>query len=300
MAEDTTPFALASECLDDLPRKQRELARALLEQPHAFAFGSLRELGRRFDADATTILRFAQALGYSGYQALQASVRRAYLDRAGLPALPERVAAASTVERVEAVRMRHLANLAEANQRLGPADLERAAALLVGAGAVLVAGDGVSATLASLFATMLRRAALPAERLPPEGLDRTLRLAHAGPGDAVVGIGLWLPFRGVAETLAAARRQGAATVAIAGSPGVPLAREADVALIAPALGAGLSFSMVATVAVMELLVAEIAGRRPDRVAEIEQLLHDRSVAEGLLAAPEGDALLSDARPAGGR
>src|SRR5207248_10344307 len=130
--------------------------------------------------------------------------------------------------------------------------------LLVGAGAVLVAGDGVSATLASLFATMLRRAALPAERLPPEGLDRTLRLAHAGPGDAVVGIGLWLPFRGVAETLAAARRQGAATVAM-----------------------------------MELLVTEIAGCQPDRVAEIEQLLHDRSVADGLLAAPEDDALLSD-------
>jgi len=50
----------------------------------------------------------------------------------------------------------------------------------------------------------------------------------------------------------------------------------------------------------ELLVAEIAGRRPDRVAEIEQLLHDRSVADGLLAAPEGEALLSDARPPAGR
>src|SRR2546430_1350336 len=148
MAEDTTPFALASECLDDLPRKQRELARALLEQPHAFAFGSLRELGRWLDADATTILRFAQALGYSGYQALQASVRRAYLEQAGLPAMPERVAAASTVERVEAVRTRHLANLAQAPHRLDPPDLGRAPALPGGAAALLLPGAAGSATRA--------------------------------------------------------------------------------------------------------------------------------------------------------
>jgi len=297
-----TPFALARHCLEDLPRGQRRLARALLEQPQAFAFGSIQELASRFDADLTTILRFAQALGYTGHRALQAAVRRAYLDQAGQPPPARRPAAAGAVERAESVRARHLANLAQAHRRLRVADLERAAGLLAEARTVLVAADGAAETLAGLFAGLLRRVAVRAERLPAERLDRAVRLAGVGGGDAVVGIGLRLPFRDVADALAAARRQGAATLAIAGASDGPLARQAALTLDAPALGAGLPCSVVATVAVMELVATEIAGRRPERVEEIDRLLHSRCAAEDLLSAPAGEGTppVTNGRPPASR
>jgi DNA-binding MurR/RpiR family transcriptional regulator len=221
----TAPFALARSCLATLPRNQQRLAMALLEQPQTFAFGSIRDLGRRFDVDATTVLRLAQTLGYSGHQALRAAVRDAYA-AAGPDGAQERAA------RTETVRACHVDGLAQAHRCLGAADLEHAAALLAAARSVLVAGDGVSGILAALLARLLRDAGVAACR-------RRAGLADASTGGALVAI---------------ASARGATTMTIAASPA-----EA-VSLVAPAGGAGLPFSAVATIAVIELLVAEVAAR----------------------------------------
>jgi DNA-binding MurR/RpiR family transcriptional regulator len=221
----TAPFALARSCLATLPRNQQRLAVGLLEQPQTFAFGSIRDLGRRFDVDATTVLRLAQALGYSGHQALRTAVRDAYL-AAGPDGAPERAA------RTETVRACHVDGLAQAHRCLGAADLERAAALLAEARPVLVAGTGVPAILAALLARLLRDAGVAARR-------RRAGTVDAGAGGAFVAI---------------ASARGATTVTIAASPAE------TVSLVAPAGGAGLPFSTVAAVAVIELLAAAVAAR----------------------------------------
>jgi len=218
----TAPFALARSRLGTLPPKQERLARGLLDEPQAFAFGSIGELGWRFDVDATTILRLAQALGYSGHRALRAAVRAAYLEAAP-EGTPERAA------RSEAVRACHLDSLTQAHRRLGPADLDRAAAALAGAPPVLVAGDGVWAILALVFARLLRHAGVPAGCAP----------CPAASGGTVVAI---------------AGGQEWTTITIAAAPAEPIV------LVVPAAGAGLAFSIVAAVAVMELVTAEVAAR----------------------------------------
>jgi DNA-binding MurR/RpiR family transcriptional regulator len=221
----TAPFTLARSCLATLPRKQERLARGLLEEPQAFAFGTVDELGRRFDVDATTVLRLAQALGYSGHQALGAAVRAAYL-RDSPEGARERAA------RSEAARACHVDNLTEAHRCLDVAHLERPVALLARARRVLVAGDGASAVLAVLFARLLCHAGVPAACG-----------SGAAAGDADVAIS-WA--------------RAATTITITASPAEP------VALVVPAGGAGLPFSTVAAVAVMELLAAEVAARREAR------------------------------------
>lgn len=69
--------------LPGLPRKQQELARALLESPEVFAFGTLRALEHAYSLSSVTVIRFAKRLGYEGYADLQAAVREAYFERVG-------------------------------------------------------------------------------------------------------------------------------------------------------------------------------------------------------------------------
>ncbi|MGN6672236.1 MAG: MerR family transcriptional regulator, partial [Thermomicrobiales bacterium] len=66
------------ERLPQLPRQQYRLAQALLKTPEMIMFGSVRELALALHINNATIIRFAQSLGYSGYQALQTAVRQTY------------------------------------------------------------------------------------------------------------------------------------------------------------------------------------------------------------------------------
>jgi DNA-binding transcriptional MerR regulator len=70
--------------LAELPPKQSQLAQAMLRTPEIFVFGSVREISSQLNVNIATVVRFAQELGYSGYQALQADIRQAYLKQAGL------------------------------------------------------------------------------------------------------------------------------------------------------------------------------------------------------------------------
>ena len=89
----TTPFNFDTleSLLEDLPRKQRQLAQALLDKPEIFAFGTLKVLENMLHLSSITVIRFAKRLGYEGYGDMQDAVRRAYFERVGfhIPRDPE-------------------------------------------------------------------------------------------------------------------------------------------------------------------------------------------------------------------
>lgn len=271
------------ERLPRLPSKQYRLAQALLKTPEIIMFGSVREVASQLDVNNATIIRFAQSLGYSGYQALQSALRQAYLPRAGLQPPRDAASRESPEGAVGATLAQHEANLRLARQHLLAADLDGIGDALVNARRIVVSATGSPIVPATLLVRLLRHVGLRGELVPAAGVDRAIGIYDIGPGDVVVGIGFWLTFRGVAEVLALARRRGATTIAITGSPTSPLAQVADHLLIAPAQGAAISFSAVTAVAVVEALIAHVAGRDPGQTAGIEQRLHDLYLEEELLA-----------------
>lgn len=269
--------------LPRLPRKQYQLAQALLNTPEMIMFGSVRELASHLDVNNATIIRFAQSLGYSGYQALQSALRQAYLPRAGLQPPRNTASRQSPDSALAATLAQHEANLRLTGQNLLAADLDAISDALINARRIMVTATGSPIVPATLLVRLLRHVGLRGELVPAAGVDRAIGIYDAGPGDVVVGIGFWLTFHGVVEVLALARKLGATTIAITGSPTSPLTRVADHLLIAPAQGAAISFSALAAVAVVEALIAHVAGRLPERTAEIEQRLHDLYLEEDLLA-----------------
>lgn len=268
--------------LPKLPRKQHLLARTILEAPELVAFGSVRDLSSQLGINSATVIRFSQSLGFAGYQALQAAVRDAYLARAGLAA-NRRAISGESASPVEETLGQQLANLELAREHLAETDLDQVTDVLLAAGRILVCATGSAVVPALALVRLLRHVGLRGELVSQAGVDQVIALHDVSPQDVVVVIGLWLTFHDALRAVALANERGARTIAIVGSATSPLGRAADHTILAPAQGAILTFSVVATIAVVEALVAHIAGRLPERRREIEQALHDLYLAEGLLA-----------------
>ncbi len=269
-------FTDAEALMPSLPRRQRELTRALLAEPEVFAFGSIREVADKYLVNTATVMRFSRSLGFSGYQTLQEAVRIAYLRYSGLQ-VPE----ISVEEGPGALREHHHANLDRAYDAAG--DLDAVCKVLLQARRVVVTGESISAALAQLFVRMLRFANLRAEFVSASGVDRTIGMSDLDSRDVVVGFGLWLQFKPTLDAMAIARRRGAVTVVIAGSASSPLARHANYVLPAPAQGQALSFSVVPNVALMELIADQLVRDRRAAGHKDDSLLHDRFVEENMLA-----------------
>lgn len=269
--------------LPTLSRKQFQLAQVVLNSPELVMFGSVRELASQLDVNNATIIRFAQSLGFSGYQAMQAALRQFHLPRAGLQP-PRDMRAKNDADGVlNGIFTQWQTNLTLAQQYLAKTDLSEIGEVLLRARRILVAANGSSIVPATLFVRLLRHVGIRGELVSMADVDRELCLFDVASGDVMIGIGFWLTFRGVVDTLQLGRKLGATTIVIAGSPTSQLAQVADYLIIAPAQGTSFSFSCVATIAVIEAIISHIALLRPQRTEAIAERLHDLYLEEGLLA-----------------
>jgi DNA-binding MurR/RpiR family transcriptional regulator len=228
------PFDAVLARLETLPRKQHRIARALLDEPELIAFGSIREVAARLDVNVATVMRFAQVVGYSGYQSLQAAVRQAYLQYAGLQApVEERLLrhAGGVLGQLHGRQRLELDRLYDA---LDEPHLEQLCDDLVGARRVIVVGDGAAADVAALFARLLRGAGVVADAV---GVGPDVELALVGADDETVVVGLT---RGSGEVLRTARASGARTSSLAQLPaGTTVALVALVELLVEAVQAAM-------------------------------------------------------------
>src|SRR5580765_1149606 len=101
---------------------RRKLLRSILENPEDTFFLSSRELARRYDVDAATIVRTIQALGYNKYAQFTADLRAHFVTQITPYAV---LKAASKEKRTIADRIRHgvemdLRNLQALQSSLNP------------------------------------------------------------------------------------------------------------------------------------------------------------------------------------
>lgn len=270
--------------LDDLPRKQRQLAEVLLQKPEVFAFGTLDTIENLLDVSGITIIRFSKRLGFGGFQSLQAEVRRTYLERSGfsLRAPDLTPPGEGGPSYLEATVAQLRSNVQSALDNLPIDEIGNVVDAILGAERVLACGAGSAAVVAQLLIRLLRHAGLRGELVDAAAVDGIIAVQDVRPGDVVIGVGFWLSFADVTRVMRLARRRGATTVALIGSPVSPMSALADYTLHAPAQGAALSFSASGPIAVVECLIAALADRCPERVAAIRERLHEAYVEEDLI------------------
>lgn len=215
------------------PRRQQLLS-AILDAADETCFLSSRELAKRYNVDATTILRTTQVLGYKSFADFSTDLRQHFVSRITPYAA---LKAATREKRSVADHIDHALDKALENLKMLESDLDRQRLIELGktikrSRRVLVVGLDFAASLAYYLAYGLN--ALGHDADAPVGSTGNLQYKIKGltSKDLLIAISFGQCLRETVESLLRAKRQGVPTFGITDSDTTPIARHADSHLLA--------------------------------------------------------------------
>lgn len=236
---------------------QQSLARYLADHLADVPLLSAHEVARSSHCSPATVVRFAQALGYSGYPEMQRVVRRA--QRPGLPPRPgdRQLGLPFSAEGLGAAMAAERLALDDAAERITTTGLGSIVSALAPRTPLVIAGEGHARSIVTLIEERLARSGRPVAAVT--ALDPAARawLEALGPGGAVLAIAIGRESRVAQAAVSAARAAGVPAAALVDSSLSPLARS-PLARVVPADARDGSPTLVAMVAVAQALVGALA------------------------------------------
>ena len=245
---------------------QQSLARYLADHLADVPLLSAHEVARASHCSPATVVRFAQALGYSGYPEMQRVVRRA--QRPGLPPRPgdRQLGLPLSAEGLEASLAAERLVLDDAAERLAGSGLGPIVAALAPRSPLVVAGEGHARSVVALIEERLGRAGRPVTSVTTLDPGARAWLAALAPSGGVLAIAIGRESRVAQGAITAARAAGVPAAVLVDSTLNPLARS-PLARVVPADTRDGAPSLVAMVAVAQALAVALApSARPDLAA----------------------------------
>ncbi|HJP79398.1 MAG TPA: MurR/RpiR family transcriptional regulator [Pseudonocardiaceae bacterium] len=246
--------------LPDLPAGQQRIARLLLSDAEGCAFRTISETARLAEVHESSLVRFANSLGLSGYPALTALCREQLREKAQLV---NRLESATFLggaggDLIGSIAEQDQANVARTLATIEPEDWERAVGWLADAPRVHVVGLRKCFSVAYLFGYLLRLVRREVHQLgtAPGGLVEELR--DLAEGDVLVGISIHRYSRDTLAAVALAAERGLRVVVLTDNPSSPLARYADACFYVECGGVTILRSMVGFVSLTQALVTATA------------------------------------------
>ena len=243
---------------DRLSPAERRVADAVVSDPARVAFGTVASLASVAGVSGPTVVRLAAKLGYDGFASLQVDVQHE-LARQLRPAA-ERIRAERASDVLGRTLDTEVANVAATLERADRRTFDRAATLLADPKRAvwLLAGEATAGIASTIAANLdLLRPDVAIVTGTPLAVARQLERVERG--DVVLVLEVRRYERWVVEALDAVRAH-AAVIAITDSVVAPVAEGAKATFVVDAAGPGPFDSHVATLALGNALVAEVASR----------------------------------------
>ncbi|WP_240756993.1 MurR/RpiR family transcriptional regulator [Roseicella aquatilis] len=251
---DETPIAALRRALPGLPPRLQEAARFVAGNDFDAATRSMRELAAAAGANPATFTRLAQALGYSGWEALRDALIEAR--RPG----PETPFSGRVAAEAGDIPVGMLAADAGRLRGLDPAPVAAAARALHVAPRLWVAGFRSCRGVAQVLHYQLRLFRPADARLVGGAGPEDLDLGALAAGDALVLIGFAPYSRQSVLTARTARAAGCTLIVLADTPAAPVAEGADhLLLFEAAAGPGFFPSLTGALALAQALAAAAFG-----------------------------------------
>lgn len=263
--------ALLRERGPNLPKRLRQVADYALANPDDMALSTAAQVAQQAGVQASTLVRFAQALDYSGFSELQqlfrSRLRQQFPDyRERLAALRDEGAAGPNMAQVlldgfvEASR----SSLARLQTTVRYRDIDKATDLLAGAQTIILVGARRMFAVVSYLAYALGKLGIRAVLVDNIAALGPEQAAIARKGDVVVAVSC-APYTPATVAIAAqAHAKGIPVIAITDSALSPLAQHCSLWLEVEEADYGAFRSMSATFALaMTLAVGTAEKARPD-------------------------------------
>lgn len=262
------------------PRLQ-QTARFMLDHPQEVAFATVAKLAEQAVVTPSTLIRFANSFGFTGFSEMQQLFRARLVDE--LPSYAERIRAvrSATGETPDSTQL--LWEFAEANRevlellpsRTDPHDLERALDILERAQVVYVFGARRSFVVASYFTYALHHINKRAFLVNGLGGMHSEQLKSIGGQDALLVVSFSPYAQEAQEAAAEATERGVPLIAITDSSLSPLARLANITLVVNEAEVKSFRGLTASLCLTQTLAISL-GMRQDKQQEPQN--HDENLA----------------------
>ena len=275
-----------SQSLDVLTPELRKAAAYVLENPNDIGVSSIREIADAALVKPGSFMRMARAIGFDGYDDFREPFREEI--RRGASPFPDRARWLQSLAKGGKLGSLY-ADMAESaidniEQSFAAADAERlkaAADAIVDADHVYVLGVGINHALARNFSYLASMAMDRVEAIPRPGSVAVDDLARAGERDVLIAMTFKPYRREVVEAVTIAREQSVAVIGMSDSPASPIVAGSEHGFVVQSETPQFFPSTVATVALLETLMAfVIADARPEVIASIKRF-HERRHALGI-------------------
>lgn len=251
-------LAVLSAGIGGLSRRSREVAIHLTQHPDDVALSTITELAQAAGVQPSTLVRFAQVFGFSGWSEFQelfkAHLRGGYAGarRGEGSTLPDRLSGL-----VEAAQ----ASLARLPETLAAGDFERVAAALAEAPAVTLIGNSRAFPVAAYLSVTLSQHGVRNVLVDNLGSGAEAEVGCLGPGDCVFAVS-FSPYNSATPDLArSARDRGARVLALTDTPLSPLVPLSEASLVVVEKAEAGYRTLAATMTVALALAVEVVALR---------------------------------------
>lgn len=265
---------------DTLSKRLKQVARYILDNSNSVAFDTVASIAQQADVPPSTLIRFANAFGFSGFNEMKQMFKQHlmeetanYTERARLFRQTTTDDATPPETPTEILNMFTMVNtqaLQQLAMQTSGDDLQRAVALLAEAENIYVIGLRRSFSVASYLTYALRHLDRKAFLIDGLGGMFTEQLSLVGPKDVVVAVSFSPYAREVVELVELGAQRKARQIAITDSQVSPLAAFSDVCFVVREAQVDGFRSQVASLCLAQTLAFSLA-LNSSKDAETKQL-----------------------------
>ena len=248
---------------------QKSIAQYILEHYEKAAYMTAAKLGSLAEVSESTVVRFADELGYAGYPGLQRALRE--LVRTNLTSF-QRVEVADTIigdkDVLEQVLLSDAEKIRRTLESIDRVAFDKAVDNIINAKRIYIIGVRSSATLAGFLHYNLQMVfdnlTLVQTTSGNEMLEQIMRV---GKGDVVIAISFPRYSKRIIKAVEFAKRNGADVVALTDRATSPIAKEADQLLTANSDMASFVDSLVAPLSIINAIIASVTKKKREEITE---------------------------------
>ena len=253
-----------------LSRHRRQLIRSILDNPKEAYFLSSRELARRYDVDAATVVRTVQALGYERFADFAADLREHFVRQI----TPYTVLKAASEEKRSVAGHvvngfdRDSENLSVLKATLDPDRVVALAEQIHRARRIVVVGVDLAASLSWFLAYGLVTLGFEAEAPVGSAGNLQHKIDLLTDKDLLVAISFGRCLRDTMHAVLRARERGVPTFGITDGNTTPIAMHCGGYLLAPISSPSFTGSYVAPLALVNAITLACTHLQPKRALAI--------------------------------
>jgi len=250
-----------------LSKSHRRIAECIVAHYDKVVFMTASKLGEYVGVSESTVVRFASALGYSGYPQLQKALQELIRHRLTASQRFEMTTDMDHAQVLNKVLKADIQNIRSTLDELDVGAFEQAVDRIIEARQIYVLGLRASAPIAEFFAHYLRFIFANVTIVTSGVSDVFEQLSRIGEGDLLIGVSFPRYAKRTIEAMEFAKSKGAHIVAITDGPLSPLFETAETCLIAKSNMASFVDSFAAPLSLINALIVALGQRRRHEVSQ---------------------------------